>query len=148
MNLIAEIDNRVIRMVQEVYLWLLDRTGVYVGTLIFAFGAIDNFCLGLTFFRFVMLALIGVWSAGRYLAQATDLRRLNRFARNFADTWFRVPITVVLAGSLTFEVCQLNWWRVTAHASFFCWLYLACIQVRDREPKDFLPSLKPVGARS
>jgi hypothetical protein len=148
MNLIAEIDSRVISMVQDVYLWLWDRTGVYVGTLIFAFAVLDKVCLArLDFFDFVLVGMMGIWTAGRYLAQANDLRLLNKLARDFSEIWLRIPAIVLIAGVFIYDVLQMNAWRVASHIFFFCWVYLACIQVRDREPKDFLPSLKPVGAR-
>lgn len=141
------LDDHLIRLTQEVYLWLWDRTGVYVATLMFAAVVGDHvFWHPLEIFDFIVLAFFGVWAGVRYVAQAKDLRWLNATQRAWADFWLRRPVMVVIAVLLAGDVLKLDAWRAASDVCSFAWNYLACVQVRDREPQDLLSFRKTVGA--
>src|SRR5256885_11187356 len=67
-------DERVIRLVQESYLWLLDRTGVYVATLAFGVYALAvwievTVLEGEPWLWCAFLAMIGAGNIPKYLMQ-------------------------------------------------------------------------------
>lgn len=150
---LLRIDAYLIDRTQTAYLWLWDRTGIYVATPMFAACAADHFCYPaqagwLRIFGIIVLGWFGLWCGVRYLAQATnDLRRLNAMQRGWA-AWSLRPyfILLIVPVFLFQDIVQLNALHTLGDLFFAAWNYLGCVQVRDREPKEFFPSLKPVGA--
>jgi hypothetical protein len=147
MNSLRALDQRIIDLVQEAYLWLWDRTGAYVATFLFASYVADHFCWGpLGWLDFFFLAFFGWWAGIRYVAQSKDLRRLNDVQRAWRDFSPRLYFTLVMLPFVVGHAAQLEAWKLASDGFMFLWIYLACVQVREREPKEFFPSLKPVGA--
>lgn len=147
MGKLAAFDARLIELTQEAYLWLWDRTGVFVATLFFAAYVGDHALWGsLTWFDFLLLAIFGALSAHRYLAQSTDLRWLNAHQRAWRDLGPRPYFTIIVIVFLAKDLLQLNAWHFASDCMSLLWSYLGCVQVRDREPKDFFAFRKLAGA--
>lgn len=147
MKTLIAIDNRLIEITQEVYLWLWDRTGVYVATLMFAAYVGDHVCWGpLHVGNFIFLALAGAWASRVYFVQSKDLRRLNDLQRGWRDFVMRPYLTMFGFAMIVEQVLYLDVWRFASNVLMMVWTYLNCVQVREREPKDFFAIRKPVGA--
>jgi hypothetical protein len=142
-------DERMIEVMQDSYLWLWDRTGVYVGTLFFAFCAADLAFYGnLCWFDFAWLTLMGVIAGIRYVAQTKSLRELNDIQRMWRDIWGRFYIVLFTLLFMAGDVVLVNWMHFVSDTCNLGYLLIGCIQIREREPKEFFPSLKPVGAQT
>lgn len=138
MRFLHAADTTIIDLVQEVYLWLWDWIGVYVATLMFAAYVSERVCWDrLGWFDFVLIAFTGAWMGLRYLAQSKDLRSLNAAQRAWRDFTIRQFFSVFVFGSLAVDAFQLSAWHVASDAMFLVWTYLGCVQVREREPKEF-----------
>jgi hypothetical protein len=148
MKRVLAADTFLIEITQEAYLWLWDWTGVYVATLMFAAYVGERFCWGrLGWFDFVLIAFTGTWLGLRYLAQSKDLRSLNAAQRAWRDFTIRPFFSAFVLGALAGDAFQLSAWHVASDAMFLTWNYLGCVQVREREPKEFFArKLARVGA--
>lgn len=147
MKRILEADTRMIELTQEAYLWLWDRTGVYVGTLIFMASVVDHSVhLPMRWFHLLSLGFMGLFSGARYAAQQRDLRLLNAAALEFRAPWLRSVTLGILFGSVIADLTGGKLWLLLGDLSFAIWTYLACVCVRDREPKDLFQPRKLAGA--
>lgn len=137
-------DAKLIDIVQNAYLWVWDRTGIYVSTLLFILYVGDHFFwAALKWFDFIFLAWAGLWCSYLYVVQSKDLRRLNDDLRQWRDFAVR-PYLMILSFSIVMvDVLSLNAWHLASDICWLGWGYLACIQVRDREPKEFFPASIP-----
>lgn len=143
MKRLHAIEDAIINHVQEAYLWLWDRTGVYVGTLMFAAYVGDHVCWNpLTWVDFAFIGFAGLWAGIRYVAQSQDLRWFNASQRAWKDFSPRPFFSVLVAAFLLADILQLNAWHLASDTMTMLWNYIGCVQVRDREPKEFFPSLK------
>lgn len=140
-------DAWVLSKIQDAYLWLLDRVGVYVGTLMFATyvyaaaGAVlaRNEPLWLWL---ILLAMTG-WVAGiRYLWQdKAEHERYNMMAM-FMEQWrWRHIINVFLGMALIIEIITLSPLAASQEIAFLVYGYLLLIKIRERDKKPFF---KPV----
>lgn len=140
-------DEYLIEIVQSTYLWLWDRTGVYVASILFVLIVVDHVCYGpLGPFDFTILAIVGAWATYLYVAQAKDLRQLNLMQRAWAGNWFRLLSVILTIAALATALFDLNYWRLASNAAWLAFTYFACVQVRDRDPKDFITLRKLAGA--
>lgn len=147
MNKLRALDSAIIELVQEAYLWLWDRTGVYVATLIFTAYAIDQLAsTHMRLFNFLTLGIMGACCGVRYVAQGKNLRHFNDMQRQWRHFFARGPVMVAIALFILQEVALLDGWQALGDVAFMSWCYLACVQVRDREPKNFLSFRKPASA--
>lgn len=146
MNKLLAADTYLIETVQEAYLWLWDRTVVFVATLIFTCVVFENICYGLGRVAFIQLALMGVFSGYRYAAQQKDLRLPNSLALGWRTPWLRCFFYMVFALNVAISISEISIRSFCSDLFFLLWNCLACVQVRDREPKDFFASRKLAGA--
>ncbi|QOZ25323.1 hypothetical protein [Bradyrhizobium sp. CCBAU 51753] len=99
------------------------------------FGWLDVFCL----------AIMGIWTAGRYAAQQHSLRVYNAMAEAWRGPMLRLVYLGMLSGMVAFDVVSRKPLSLVGDALFITWNSLACIYIRDREPKDFFEARRPVG---
>lgn len=133
---IVELDAKLIDLAQDGYLWMFDRTGIYLGTcqalLLLAAQPFlpkqDAFSIG--FAAIIMLSL-----AWRYhLQQRAMYAVANAIARSFRDTPWRWPFIVFM---LTVAALPpYDWHAVAAILELLNLTYLSCVQIRERQPKD------------
>lgn len=144
-----KLDAWIISKVQDAYLWLLDRTGVYVATLTFGIYAVVGLSEimdgGSTLWCGVLIALVGFSVAPRYLMQ--DKGENNRFnVISMAMTSWRLRhfIIILMICSSVISAITLHPWAALANLGFVLYGYLFMIMIRDRDKKPFL---KPVEKR-
>lgn len=143
MNKLRTLDDYLVAAAQEIYLWLWDRTGVYVATLLFAAIVGEQICWGpIKIWGFAFLAIFGATSAYAYMVQAKDLRLLNSMQRRWRENGLRLAFTVMVLYFTASDAVKLNAWGSAGSAFLLIWSYLSCVQVRDREPKDLLSTRK------
>lgn len=149
MKWLRTVDDRLVAAIQESYLWVWDRTGVYVGSLMFAAYCGDHVFYGpLKLFNFFFLGVAGVWCAHRYLVQSKDLRWLNDLQRCWRDFALRRFLMIFSAVVLASDIIQANAWHFASNLMFLIFNYLGCVQIREREPKEFFASIKLAGAQT
>lgn len=136
-------DAWVIQHFQDAYLWLLDRTGIYVGTVVFLNGVVMVLDLirrqSMWLAAFIMIVIL-ILSLPRYLLQgAKEYETFNHMA-TFEEGLpgrhiFLVLNLICLAlppytmlGALN-SVCQQVMW------------YLFCLRIRERDKKPFFESV-------
>lgn len=138
MKRILAVDTYLIEATQEAYLWLWDWTAVYVATLMFLAYVGDHVCWrALTWLDSAFIAFAGIWIGYRYVAQSKDLRRLNAAQRAWRDFPPRPFFVFIFVGLLAGDILQLNAWHFASDVFMLIWNYLGCVQVREREPKEF-----------
>lgn len=145
------VDAWVLFKIQDAYLWLLDRTGVYVGTLMFAtyvyvaagaiFAREESFWLWM-----VLLAMTG-WVAGiRYLWQDRAQHERYNMMAMFMEQWrWRHTFNIFIGMVLIFEIITLNPLAASQEIAFLVYGYLLLIKIREREKKPFF---KPAGVNT
>lgn len=145
MQRIGKIDTWIIDKVQRAYLWALDWTGIFLGTIMFLLVAIqvcmlfweEQHLIGAIVF--LLGALCGYWYYHLQSAGMKDM--LNARAeseitedRNIAMrlTFIGMNLLLIVSDSL-----QANPRGVLFLMLNCVWWYLLCVKVRDREPKEF-----------
>lgn len=152
--LLKSIDSKIIEAVQAAYLWLYDRTGVFLATLTFATIVADVFCGGLTtglrLFDFLFLGYVGLTSAVRYHMQSTgQIAALNLGQLELRNSTIVRPIFIALMLSIiVIATYKSDAWKVASALLALLWQYLFCILIRDREPKDFFEQRKLAGSEA
>lgn len=139
------IDDKIIAWTQTVYLWLWDRTGIYVATLLFIGIVFSTFLYDrkMGIFDFILVTASAIWCGMRYAVQGKDLRLLNTLQRSWAEwTVRRYLLCLINIPILFLSLLELNPWHVSSNLLSLAWLYLACVQVRDREPPEKLSFAK------
>lgn len=137
MNYIHKLDNWIIEVVQESYLWIWDRTGIYIGTLIFAACVGDRAFWGsVDWLGFIWLGFMGMQAAWRYLAQSKDLRELNDMQRMYCELTLRFVCALLFFFFLAVSVIEGNFRHIISNVFALMWIYLFCVQVRERDPKE------------
>jgi hypothetical protein len=137
-----EIDERLQRWTTEAYLWLLDWTGVYVGTLLFVVMVVD--CVfswpimersnaGKTFDLIVSVLL----PSSTWLRQSRGPRVFNVEALWWRGCVARSALLLVLVVSVILGAAQLNWQKIAWWIPCFAMVYLMGVLIRDREPREF-----------
>ena len=143
MNRLLAIDAYLIETAQEAYLWLWDRTGIFVATLIFACVVCEHLAFGrLTWGSFVGLALTGAFATQRYMAQQKDLRLFNMLGSAWRAPWLRLFYLGILFLCVASDISAFRAGGLVGDVFFVIWNCLACIHVRERDPKDFFQTRK------
>lgn len=139
MRRIVKLDRRVLDLVQDAYLWLLDWTGVRVGSLCFATWSaqivlkhepvdwVDGFFI-------CGWGLLMFW---RYAEQGWNTRRYNDAARAWRDSPFRLMWLAIIAGAALAAVARLDTLLLIGDGWNLVTCYLLAVQVREREPREF-----------
>ena len=160
--MLTRIDNALIQFHQAAYLWLLDRTGVYLGTLMMANALAGNlhmysstaerwgFSSRVALFL-LCTGLMGMVSArvwllqknGAYLAHNLMALRIQTF-RIIRGGFFAFMLPVMLE-----EIYRLEVFSFLDSLLAVSLQYLLCVQLREREPKSFFKeSLSLAGAET
>jgi hypothetical protein len=148
---VRKFDEAIIKYVQEFYLWLWDWTGIYLPTVWFIVLSIDlgtEFLLfdKFRFMIFVLFAFFGVYCGLYYALQDTrKYQQMNAVARYFQEGVLRIVMTVMLLCFAVNDIVERDWHVISALACI-AFFYLRCVQLRDREPKDFFRKVVAMGA--
>ena len=130
---LARIDDGVIGVVQAIYLWIWDRTGIHCYYILGCLWACD---VGLSDNAFFAKAfwLIGmnVISLPRLLTQQhKKYAAYNALARQARHDIIRFVFVVVCLIGLVQQATDFSFPRSVLG---LIWVYLMCAQIRDREP--------------
>lgn len=138
MKFLAALDERLIALVQEAYLWLWDRTGVFVGTLVATLMLIAAWLTTEILWGGALLAAVfTIYGVVLIFMQGAGLASFNVQARRWRGSILRILLIVYDVASLLGEVYSGH----LAHALagiliIVSVLYLPCVQLRDREPPE------------
>lgn len=147
MKKILVVDKYLIESMQAAYLWLWDRTGVYVASVLFALIVGHHVCYGpLKPLDFALLAIAGTWAGYLYVAQAKDLRQLNSIQRGWRDSPLRLCSVALSAFMLADAAFTIDAWHCAGSILWLAFNYFACVLVRDRKPKDLFSTRKLANA--
>lgn len=136
--MINKADDYLIKKFTEVYLWILDWTGIYLSTVCVALIVIGNLVgtgdkISLVFALMNILILIPMYhkqNTGNYIAMNAEAM----FIQNFL---FRRVFTLFLAIMIVVELITLDWKGLVNSCAYFIYFYMLCVCVREREPKKF-----------
>lgn len=137
------IDGDIINFVQSCYLWLFDRFGIYIGSLMFVMYvshiAMSNIPIGAAVrICFIVLSSY-LWSGPVYLLQAKhDLITLNSRQRLWTTFRFRKIVTILSFSVVLLDAAELHVRDVISDILLIIFMYLGCVQARDREPPEKL----------
>jgi hypothetical protein len=141
-DLLRKIDDKVIGVVNDAYLWALDWTGIYVGTVVFIcvapsfahwWGHMSHWLSAL--WLFFLIALTG----NMYWMQGTGNKiAFNSYAQVNKDNplrsffiWFQISNLIFDLGLRKPPI------EFVLDALCFLFWYLICIKIRDRDKKKF-----------
>lgn len=149
MNKLAEIDAKMIDLTQDAYLWLYDRCGIYIATvsvvLLLAGEAISyRGPIGLVLTGFICLSI-----SPRYLLQMMGLKdAINAMARSDRTAKWRYIYIVLMLILILAPGKSWGSFALGAACDLAALAYVNVVQLRDREPKDFLPQQASVGSHA
>jgi hypothetical protein len=145
--MLARIDGAAIRGATAAYLWLLDWTGVYVGTVQAFLIVVDscrivttpaytvaNKCVLLAFAGWLLFAAWGAW----LLQNEKEHERINLGAMRWQSLLLRKVLVVFTILMLVWDTYRVDWNSIMLDAWMLTYGYLLCVMVRDREPPEFL----------
>lgn len=141
-------DQWVIQKFQDAYLWLLDWTGVRVGTLQVITGGGASFIGWVNHQHWLFVVGIGVMllvGAFRNHTQDSDHDCFNFVAMRQEESLFRKLFTAWLIGGMLAAVILLRPASFAFELLWFVCTYLNCVKVRDREPKEFFERRTAMG---
>lgn len=131
-----KIDAWIIRWIEAGYLWLFDRTGVMVGSLMTVSMLVSIFIMKAPLvWKAVLIALL-MWTTWEYYEDQAKERykKFNDRARYNQDGWWRLIVmgftvggTVQHLGDYLYHFSDLTFW---------VWIWLSCVQVRERQPPE------------
>lgn len=138
-------DAKVFAKSQAAYLWLYDRTGIYVGTIgmttIVAADALTVLHHGkLGPIVFVNLTIIGFLCGFRYHIQNSEKYEVfNAIARHWHEARWRPVLGFIWIALMFDDLIHQRWLLVAACILNFCFFgYVLCWQIRKREPPEKL----------
>jgi hypothetical protein len=141
------LDDWLIGIVQEAYLWLWDWTGAMVATPFFLAVILDKVCWPRhNWLDYLFAAWMAIVAAAMYRAQSTSLKRFNDMQRRWRDLGLRKFAIILVSAGLIFSVIGSDWQKAASDFFTIAWILLGCVQVREREPKDFFRVLARAGA--
>jgi hypothetical protein len=140
-ELYKKADGWVLKRLNDLYLWALDWTGLYVGTLCFLMGAeqaaymISRDMGWWTAFHLFFVLLI---SAPRYYWQSAGMHKLfNSISEQMEMTPIRHVFVFFVLTLIPLHVMKSNWWGVGDDIICILIWYVWCFRIRDREKKEF-----------
>lgn len=140
-----KIDEKFLETTQSAYLWVFDRTGVYVATIGFAIQVtipfLQSYSKGsLDYAGLFVMVFLAVGLGWRYHAQhANQFEIFNALSREMQVTRWRpfmlwMWIALVMANLLT-----MTWaYAFTSALQLFYFCYVCAWQIRKREPPEKL----------
>lgn len=134
-------DAWIIAKLNDLYLWSLDWTGVYIGTITFLVGA-EQVAYWISrdkmWFAAFMLFLMLVNAGLRYYQQAMEQIALyNAGAEWFEKSILRHMLVAFGFGTIIGEGITGHWVSLLDSCATQFLLYLWCIKIRERQKKDF-----------
>lgn len=127
---------------QDGYLWLLDRTGIYVATIAF-FEYAASCALGIlggsgAILFLCVLAVVGLGLAHKYLMQDKgENEKFNLIAMMMESQSWRHWFNIIVLLFAVFEVYEIKPYSVLADLGFIYYGYLFLVKIRDRDKKPF-----------
>ena len=139
-------DTWLISKIQDAYLWLLDRTGIYVATLAFSIYAVictlEIMDGGTAWIWGAILIFVGLGVVPRYLMQDKGQNeRFNALSMALAEWHWRHQLNITIALLGVSSAITLHPWNGLADIGFVLYGYLSLVMIRDRDKKPFF---KPV----
>ncbi len=142
-----KLDNWVISNLQNLYLWLLDRTGVYVATLMFVVyvgGLSPDIIRGrFPWWNCALTVLIGLVVILPYLKQDRgEIKRYNAFAIEIEGLIIRHAFNGLQIGIGVGSAIAGNYPSAAGCLAILVYQYLWVIKIRDRNKKPFFEEKK------
>lgn len=151
MTRLRNFDSAIIARVQDAYLWLYDRSGMYVATCMMVciftgMGALTISDGKMDWFRIFVVLLNFVVIIPNYLMQDKQkFIEFNLMAMMLHQSSFRFwfvhgwlyPICVI-------DLIMFHWAWAFNQVAVAVFMYLSCIMIREREPKDWITKHKLV----
>lgn len=148
-NLILRTDEVALDWIEAGYLWLMDRTGIYVGTLTFVgwttpvlVAQIYRGTYWLDYVAVLVFALIGV---SQYLAQSKRMhKKWNVDAERWRRSSTRAILTLVWVSFLPWDYVRRGIPEVASSLLTLAILYLWGVRLRDPEKPEKKISAKTI----
>lgn len=139
------LDRFIIHSVQDVYLWIFDRTGLCVGTLALTLPVLAIILggHGLGWFEMLYLSYMALVSWVLYSDQMNNRIELfnARAERNRMSMGRRVLNIIVVYGIIQ-DVVRLHPTHLVGWLGWLAFSYVMVIQIRKREPPEHLEFAK------
>jgi hypothetical protein len=140
-----KIDQKLLETTQAAYLWVFDRTGVYVATIGFTIQVsipfIQSHAKGsLDYMALLLMVFLSVGLGFRYsLQHAGKYEVFNAMARQLDEhRWRPLMLGMWLGLILANLITMSGWYAFTAFLQLFYFCYVCCWQIRKREPPEKL----------
>lgn len=135
-------DKYLLDKIQEGYLYLLDRTGVYVATLLFATFSINpGICIlrsSSPILNGVFIGIVGVAVMGRYTLQDKGKNEIfNALAMMMEVTKTRHAFQIMLGLLVIPDLIRLDALGFVGTFFMLVYAYLWCVKIRERDRKPF-----------
>lgn len=146
MRKIAEIDEKIIDRLQEAYLWLFDRTGVYVATtsmvLIIMWFVVGNLrspdYMWLTLLGLVACIICGLAQISRYrLQDRAQYEKFNAIALLSRQDDIRISFQSILAVFAALDALNLDVLSFIRDMCLIIYFMTFAIMIRERDKKPF-----------
>lgn len=141
MNKLAEIDTKIIEAVQEAYLWLFDRTGVYAGVVMFAIVAIHHAMLiasrGSDLFGLISFGFAGFLSYMQTVRQHRSITEYNAYAMSWRHSVLRMALVIFTIIMMASSIIRAD--AVATFGMMTCiiaYSSIPAIYIRKREPPE------------
>ncbi len=149
-NYLIKFDRYCIARAQEIYLWLLDYTGVYRATiqtiLLMIVLALDILRDVITWLSIVCFAILLSMAVLDYINQDKGKYEImNYAAMKMRESIFRlVALFCIIIIPMIVSAIQMNFLTVISDMVYMVWWYTMLVMVRDREPKEWFKKEKLV----
>lgn len=145
MKELRAIDDKMIDLLQDGYLWLYDRTGIYIATVSVAMVLLGAAINSITVPRLALTAVLVATFVPAYIMQdRAPLAVQNARARLFRGSPWRLLPLAMFAALLATPRSVVDFVDVALICMAAC--YMPCLQVREREPKSFFERRRLAGA--
>lgn len=149
MTKLRELDSQIILKLQEAYLWLYDRSGVYVATcmmvsIFIGIGALTLNDGKMDFLRiFVVILNLVVVIPNYWMQEKQEFTQFNFIAMMLHQSMFRFGFVYFWCFPMfMLDMLLMKWaWGIN-QVAVIVFLYLSCIMIREREPKDWITKHK------
>lgn len=136
-------DDKCVKMVTEAYLWALDWTGIYVGTIIFINCAP---CFALLWYKmpvwaslFFLTCVMFMSCQSYWMQNSGNKIQFNASAEMVKGSMWRWSLLWFNLGSLACDIfIRVTLLQVIADICAILFWYILCIKIRDRDKKKFL----------